>query len=169
VVLVVSAVALGGAVAWACVPQANLVTLSPRSSGPSGTEVTVEGLGLDPGPVEIRWNEADGPLLGEGSGPNLSVPVTIPDAPEGLYIVVLLARQPGGGVGNTARAAFQVTGSGEMGTHSPSSPGTDGVPGDRVLPVAPSGTPTVLTLAAGAGLLALGVMIGALLARRRPA
>lgn len=164
VLAAVGLVGAGGVAAWACVPQANLITLAPRSSGPPGTEVTVEGLGLDPGPAEIRWNAADGPLLGEGNGPVLSVPVTIPDAEEGLYIVVVVARQPGGGIGNTARAAFQVTGADGVGTASP--PAGEGTAVDEPTDAAGSTATTVLTLAAGAGLMGLGILLGSRFGRR---
>lgn len=152
---------VGVVAAWACIPQANLVTLAPRSSGPAGAMVTVEGLGLDPGPAEIRWNAADGPLLGKGEGPSLSVPVTIPEAEEGLYIVVVVSRQPGGGIGNTARAAFQVTGA--DGTDTASPPFSDPAEPEAN---APSVARTVLTMAAGAGLLGVGIVIGSIYGRR---
>lgn len=162
-------VALGGAsLASACVPQPNLVVLQPRSSGPPGTEVTVEGVGLDPGPAEVRWNGAGGPLLGEATGPSFSVPVKIPEASPGLYIVVVVSRQPGGGIGNTGTVGFQVTGRGtEPGVASPPAENAGATPTTIARTALPSKSAarTVVAFGAGAGLATLGAL---LLARRRP-
>ena len=95
--------------AAACVPQPNLVTVQPHSFGPPGTKVTVVGLGFEPGRKEVRWNAPDGLLLGSTDGPNFSVPVTIPDATNGLHHLVVISRSGGGEVGNTGVVAFQVT------------------------------------------------------------
>lgn len=114
------AVSSAGAI-WACVPQPRLVSVQPRSSGPPGSQVTVEGLGFDPGRAEVRWNSSDGLLLATAMGPDFSQPVTIPDHPEGLYHLIVLSREPGGAIGSAAAAAFAITGVGR-------SPGTP-VPG----------------------------------------
>lgn len=95
-------------VAWACVPQAKLVTVHPRSSGPPGTEVTVSVLGFDPGRSEIRWNAVDGPLLGSANGPDFSASVAIPAVADGLYHLIVLSRSSGGMIGNTSSVSFQV-------------------------------------------------------------
>lgn len=94
--------------AWACVPQPTITSVQPRASGPAGAEVTVAGENFEDGPVELRWNEVQGPLLGESDGPAFSIPVTVPDDPEGLYVLIALSRQAGGGVGATARTSFLV-------------------------------------------------------------
>lgn len=161
--------ALSGA-AWACVPQPNLVTLQPHSSGPQGTEVTVNGVGFDPGSAEVRWNSVDGPLLGEGDGPTFSIPVKIPTATEGLYTVVVLSRQPGGAIGNTGTAAFQVIDPPGRLPDIERPPASAEATSTRVAagPTSlASVARTVLTLAAGAGLLTLGMVLGTLLAGRR--
>lgn len=101
---------IGVHAAWACVPQPRLVAVLPDSSGPPGTEVTIDGLGFDPGRAEVRWNSREGEVLATANGPDFSVTITVPEAPAGLYALVVLSRQPGGAIGNTARAAFQVTG-----------------------------------------------------------
>lgn len=160
-------VVLGAAsLASACVPQPNLVVVQPRSSGPSGTEVTVEGVGLDPSPTEIRWNSAEGPLLGEAVGPSFSVPVTIPEASPGLYTVVVVSRQSGGGIGNTGTAAFQViepgTGPGLVPPPPEDAGAAPTTPPPTATPSASAGR-TVLAFAAGAALATLGVWV----ARRR--
>lgn len=103
-------VLLGAAAAWACVPQPIISSVQPRASGQAGGQVTVVGDNFDQAPVEIRWNGVQGPLLGTSNGPSFSIPVTIPDDVEGLYVLTALSRQPGGGVGGTARASFQLLG-----------------------------------------------------------
>lgn len=151
--------------AWACVPQPRLITLQPRASGPAGSEVTVAALGFDPGRAEVRWNTSDGDLLASANGPDFSVPVTIPEAPDGLYHLVVLARSPGGEVGNTATASFQVT-------SRDATPPASTTPRARVgIEPAPSpGSSTsagTVVLAGGAGaVVALGCF-AALLALRR--
>jgi len=97
------------ATAWACVPVRSLVSVTPQSSGPSGTQVTVSGVGFGSGDVEIRWNRPDGPQLAKTSGPEFSVPVTIPDAADGLYTLVAMTRAKDGGVDNAGVAPFLVT------------------------------------------------------------
>jgi hypothetical protein len=158
-------VVAGTSLAWACVPQANLVTLQPNASGASGVEVTVEGVGLDPGPAEVRWNSADGLLLAQGEGPNLTVPITIPEASPGLYSVVVVSRQAGGGIGNTSTAAFEVTRPGEA-----PAPAVVAPPSRTVAPTETSPNSAmrnVISMTAGAGLLILGVLLGTVLDRRR--
>ncbi len=160
---------LGGAsVASACVPQPNLVVVQPRSSGPPGTEVTVEAVGLDAGPAEVRWNSAGGPLLAEARGPSFSVPVRVPDASPGLYAVVVLSRQPGGGIGNTGTVAFQVTGSGTERGVAPTpaeDAGATSTTVARTLTSSRSAGSMVLAFGAGAGLATLGVLLLARLRR----
>lgn len=160
--------ALGVAWAWACVPQANLVTLQPRSSGPAGSEVTVSGVNLDRGEAEIRWNAVDGPLLAKAQGPNLEVPVKIPDAAAGLYLVVVLSRQPSGVLGNTVTTPFQVlppagAGGQVVASVGPSRPAPTAAAPSR------STIGALLLLLLGAGLLAVGLLAGRFLTSRRQA
>jgi hypothetical protein len=147
--------------AWACVPQARLVTIDPSSSGPSGSIVTVEGLAFDPGPAEVRWNASDGPRLATASGPDFSVSVTIPTTETGLYSIVVLSRAPDGSVGNAGSAAFQVTRPGDAQGAIPSAaaapnPGRAGS----------SSLPGVVLAVGGVVLLVLGGLVGAYLSRR---
>lgn len=157
--------------AWACVPQARLVTLEPGSSGPVGSEVTVEGLAFDPGTVEIRWDASDGPVLGRANGPSFSAKVTIPEATEGLHAIVVLGRSPDGSIGNAATAAFQVAPAGGEGpaaapaaapADDAGSLGDEGDDGDSV-----DAGAVALGAAGGAGLVLVGGLGGAAL-RRRP-
>lgn len=151
--------------AWACVPQARLVSLQPNSSGPSGTQVTVNGLGLDRTAIEIRWNSSDGPLLGKATGPDFSTPITVPDAPKGLYNVIALSRDTVGGIGSAASTPFQVTApdrSGE-GSEASASETSSGKPEPRRRKS--DGSPGLAVLGGGL-LLVLGAVIGALSSRR---
>ncbi|MEJ7763992.1 MAG: hypothetical protein WKF86_00690 [Acidimicrobiales bacterium] len=153
-----AAVLAGTSAGWACVPQP-LLTLTPVASGPEGTEVIVNAYSVS-GRAEIRWNAIDGPMLGTGQGPVFSVPLKVPSSAPGLYTVLLLERGPGGALGSTGRAAFQVTGGTQpapgpftTATHAPS-PRSSSVTASKVL--------------AGAGLLAVGAIGGAIVVRRRP-
>ncbi|HVE46580.1 MAG TPA: hypothetical protein VNA57_07535 [Acidimicrobiales bacterium] len=160
-----AAVAVGaGGLAWACVPMP-FMSVQPRASGPPGSEVTVIGASF-PGPVDIRWNGHDGALLASAEGPDFSRMVKIPETPEGLYVVFGVARDPAGGVAATASAAFQVIGprrpgppdarqqEAGPGPASPSVPSSEGLGAGTLVP-------------AGVLLLALGVLAGLLVARRR--
>ncbi len=157
---------VGASVAWACVPQPRLITLQPRASGPAGSQVTVAALGFDPGKAEIRWNGADGELLGTANGPDFRVEVTIPQVGDGLYHVVVLARSPGGEIGNTNTVAFEVSADEAAGTAETPAPG----PPSDVETERPTSRPTsasaALLFAGGGGLVALGCIGGLVLARR---
>jgi len=161
--LVPLAVALAAAAgtAFACVPQARLVYIEPNAFGAAGTLVTVNGLGLDPGPAEVRWNGPDGPLLASGAGPNLKAPVTLPAADPGLYQIVVLSRGGNGVVGGTASTTFLIT----------ARAGTSGSPAPAVASAskrdADSGGPGVIPLVVGAAVvLAVGAGLGNLAGRR---
>ena len=91
--VVAAALLVPAAVAWACVPNAN-VTVHP-TSGPPGTQATVSGSGWANGPVRILWDQADGQVLAETRGPSFSgVPVTIPQSADGLRKIVAHRRFP---------------------------------------------------------------------------
>lgn len=102
---VVGLLVLGGG-AWACVAQP-LLTVTPRSSASVGATVTVNGYGVN-GRAELRWNAIDGALLGTADGPVFSQSITVPNADPGLYALILVERAPDGGVGNIARASFEL-------------------------------------------------------------
>lgn len=161
--LLIVVLAVGGvvtaAMAWACVPQP-LVAIQPRASGPAGSQVTVQASAVN-GDVELRWNGIQGPELGKATGPSFSLPVTIPQAPEGLYAIIAVERLADGSARSTGRAAFLVTGAG-----SPA-------PAPAALPPPPAkdtttGGPSAGVLALAAlGLLGAGAAGGALATRRR--
>jgi hypothetical protein len=158
------ALALGtGGAAWGCVPQP-LVSLQPRSSGPRGSEVTVEALAFGSAPVEVRWNGVDGELLATASGPQFSVPVTIPQVPEGLSHIVVFERDQTGAVGSSGRAAFLVTSPPGTDASSPPSTATTSSPP----PSSDSTSPALL--GAGLGMAVVGGLVGAaVVGRSRPA
>lgn len=170
-----AAVAIATAVpTWACVPQP-LVTIEPSASGPPGSEVTVEVMAVS-GRAEIRWNAVDGPLLATGSGPQLSAPVAIPPVPPGLYTVVVVEREPGGGLGSSGRAAFLVTDGGDSDGASADEQAAE--PGDasrdRAREPRSAPVPVGGLVAGGGALFATGLLAGVALrgrgrGRRRPA
>lgn len=149
------------AAAWACVPQP-LLSLDPSGSGPAGSEVTVVGNDISGASAEIRWNGPEGPLLAKASGRTFSVPVKVPDVPEGLYTLMVIGRLVDGTVSGTGRASFLVTGadgsvSGAAATASPSANVSSGTSSSDVSPG---------LVAGGAGLLGLGTAAGVALSRR---
>lgn len=112
-----------GAVAWACTAQPVIGTpvggpnggsaLSPQS-GPSTTQVRVDGRDFNAGPVEVRWNSAGGSELASPrpQGPSFSVTIVIPEASQGTHYVVAFQRDTAGNIDVIARAPFQVTAAG---------------------------------------------------------
>jgi hypothetical protein len=112
-VLVATAGFVAAGAAFACTPKPQDFTLS-QAAGPRAAEVSVRGVGVAPrGAVAIRWNSATGPVLAETTADNsgsFSAPVRIPgDAEGGVSYIVAVAGDNGG----VARAAYQVTGTGQ--------------------------------------------------------
>lgn len=154
-----------GGTSWACVPQPQ-VFVRPYASGPSGAQVTVEGLNFSAGDAEVRWNGLDGDLLASAAGGQFSLPVTIPQAEPGLYVVTALTRDNEGVVNTSAVASFQVTGPTGAVALPPSSTNTRSDPPDRP---ASSTTPGALAVVGALGMLG-GALSGALVVvrNRRP-
>lgn len=145
--------------ASACVPQP-LLSVEPRASGPSGTQLTVRARDVPGMNSEIRWNGAEGPVLATAeSKRDFSVSVTVPDVEPGLYALVVIGRYTEGGVAGTGRAAFLVTDGNGTSVPSAEARTTDRSEGAE-------GSSVGLALG-GAGLLALGCIGGGLLTRRR--
>lgn len=90
---VVAVLAWAG-VAFACTAVAGVEVVGSR--GTPGSQTVVEGRRFEPGPVQLRWNTADGPLLATATGPEFSVPVTVPDAPDGVAFVIAVQRDSKG-------------------------------------------------------------------------
>lgn len=160
-----AAVATG---AWACFPLP-VLSVQPRASGPVGAQMTVEGVDFGEGVgTEVRWNALDGPLLGRGPNDRFRVPVTIPAAEDGTYVIVALSRRVDGSVGVKAAAAFQVESNLPTGPAPPAA--------DRAADGDAAPGPTKLSTAAIAGLaltggalFTVGGVAGACLARRKRA
>lgn len=137
---------MGTALAWAC-SDGNKITIAQQSpapvsgqrgSGPSGTEVTLEGESFIGGEaVEIRWNELDGRLLAKTTVPagssSFSQTVTIPPAPADTHVILAKTTNEEGQT-FVARTAFTVTEAG-----APTGGGGSGVDSGRSAP----GTPPV--------------------------
>lgn len=100
-------VVTGAGLAWACTAQ-TLMQVAPSMTGPAGSQVQVTASVASAGPVSLRWNGAQGPVLASGEArprESVDMSVTIPEVPPGVYYLVLVAD------GNdVARAAYEVTG-----------------------------------------------------------
>ena len=140
--------------AWACVPIP-LVTVLPRASAPAGTTVMVQGENF-PGPVEIRWNSLEGPLLATAQDANVPTAVQVPSGPTGLSMVIVLTRQSDRTVGVVGRAPFLVEGRSGSAGAGQASTGT----GSR-------GSASHVWVIVLAAVVVVGVW-GAFLLRRRP-
>lgn len=94
--------------AWACTPLA-AVTLSQLAAG-AESRVTVNGTAFHSGvPVEIRWNGVTGPVLATATGPDFSVPVTVPgDADPGAYYILAVQRDAEGTIIGRGASTFAV-------------------------------------------------------------
>ncbi len=160
-VVFVSAVAVS-----ACVPQP-LISLDPKSSGPSGSQVTVNVFSLSGGRAELRWNSIDGEMLATGGGSELSQSITIPQVPPGLYSIILLERTASGALAASGRAAFEVTGSDGIAT---TGAGSEVTPKEIASRRPPSAIVSAsLAALGGAVLVGFGFAGGIILTRRRAA
>lgn len=87
-------------------PPMSLET-SPHA-GPAGTQVTITVAGFEGGPVEVRWDDRDGPVLATADGPDFTVEVTVPtDASPGRHTFFLRATAPD--ATRVAGIGFEVT------------------------------------------------------------
>ncbi len=107
------------AVAWACSPTAKIAVtgqippgVSPSTAaGPAGSTATVRGSEFADGPVEVRWNSTNGPVLAREPGPNRTptLEIKIPNEAPGVYYVVAVGRSADGSVAGKASAPFEIT------------------------------------------------------------
>ena len=117
-VMAVAGVLLAGmSVAWACTGQP-LMHLATDAVGEVRSHARIEVLANQAvaGPVALRWNALDGPVLASAdvtAGQPATLDATIPDVAPGVYYLVL---ETSAGV---ARSAFEVTGAT---TASPATP-----------------------------------------------
>ena len=174
--MICAALCVGGTVAFACTYVPHVYSTSPESGAP-GTDVTVTGQAISAkGPVDIRWNGLQGPVLGvakpDAAG-NFSVTVKVPEASPGVYFLVAVAGDSG-----VARHVFEVTGTAVEGLQAgpavAPSVATDPLSGMNAVPA--PGDPSQGPAWAGAGLVLLTaaglVLFGgstAVLAQRRRA
>lgn len=101
--------------AWACTGQPQVVALS-TDRAPVGTEVTVIGERVPTQFVEIRWDSLQGPVIGRGTATNgdFAILALVPDAPPGIYYMVVAALPlgyPEGTPPSVTRVSFEVTAS----------------------------------------------------------
>lgn len=91
------------ALAWACLPNANIV-LSTNAGAPR-SQVTVTGTDFTDKPVQIHWASATGPVLGTvtPTGGRFKVQVTVPEAAPDVYFVYAV------GSAATRQRPFEVT------------------------------------------------------------
>ncbi|MGH9179113.1 MAG: hypothetical protein ACRD0N_11250, partial [Acidimicrobiales bacterium] len=127
VVAAVVVALFGMSAAWACTGQP-LMHLATDQVGEAGSQARVEVLANQAvaGPVTLRWNALDGPVLATAdtaAGTPATLVATIPEAAPGVYYLVL---DTSAGV---ARTAFEV--SGPAGSPSPSAGDWDARPAAR--------------------------------------
>jgi hypothetical protein len=111
-----SAVAVTGAVSFACITPAS-VNLS-TASGKVGDVLTVTGSSFSMPAnattgVQIRWKSPEGPLLSEvrpDDAGNFKTTITIPDGPPGYYVITAVLKDASGNdvPGTPGRALFEV-------------------------------------------------------------
>ncbi|MGH9283080.1 MAG: hypothetical protein ACRD0S_09085, partial [Acidimicrobiales bacterium] len=157
---VVVAALLGISAAWACTGQP-LLHLATDQVGEVGSQAKVEVLANQAvaGPVTLRWNALDGPVLATAdtaAGTPATLVATIPEAAPGVYYLVL---DTSAGV---ARTAFEVTGS--AGSASPAAGDWDARAAGREGALSSFRAGVALLVA---GLVALSVLTLASLGRRR--
>ena len=157
--------------AWACTAWTGMYPLS-EPMGPPGTKVTVRGTSPIGGPVQVRWDGLQGPVMatvqappasgGHDSGGVFSTQVVIPKAAPGVHYVVVDA-----GKGGWSRAAFKIPGKPGAMVSPVDEPGipNPALTSDRLWKIEPQ-TPRPVGSSAvplGMGLLAVGTvtMVGA--------
>ena len=160
-VMAVAGVALAGmSVAWACTGQP-LMHLATDSVGEVRSHARVEVLANEAvaGPVALRWNALDGPMLASAevkAGQATTLDATIPDAAPGVYYLVL---QTSAGV---ARSAFEVTGAPGSASTSPWAKAAEPAAADGPLGSFEAGLAVL-----GVGLVGISALTLVAVARRR--
>ena len=96
----VAAVLVASAAAWACVSGPS-VTLNPANAKPGETIALTMRDFRKVDPVQVRWNDLNGPILASfeqnGSGSPFNGEITVPaDAKPGNYVLILSQYSPDG-------------------------------------------------------------------------
>jgi hypothetical protein len=141
-----------------------LLVVEPSATARVGDTVTVRGVNFR-GASEIRLNGLRGRRLATGHGEQFTVRVAVPDVRPGLYVLVGVTRDPTGGLASSASAPLQVVSSRPAAATAPAPSTSSG--GADASPPSSSGIDPLPAAAGGLGLLALGVLLGALLVRSR--
>lgn len=163
-----SALAVTGAVSFACITPAS-VNLS-TASGKVGDVLTVTGSSFTMPAntttgVQIRWKGPEGPLLAEvrpDDAGNFKTTVTVPDGPPGYYVILAVLKDASGNdaPGTPGRALFQVRTEAAAPAPEPAAP--------TFTPTAGSGGSTFpLALVIGLGVVGLVLFAGGFLAVAR--
>lgn len=150
--IVLGALVSLASLAFACTAQPRVFSVLPQSAPAGSTvEVGAEAVGSR-GPVEIRWNGVEGPVLATAEpspAGTLSLPLKVPETPPGVYSLVFVT--PDQGIG---RAALEVTSSGAVqAVPAPEAPLWSAA--SRPISSPKGSSPAIL---AGAGLLAFGLV-----------
>jgi hypothetical protein len=96
----VAAVLVASATAWACVSGPS-VTLNPVNAKPGDTVTLTMRDFRKLDPIQVRWNELNGPVLGSfeqnGTGTPFTGTIAVPaDAKAGNYVLILTQTAPDG-------------------------------------------------------------------------
>lgn len=113
-----------GAVAWACVPGAQM--RAQPDFGPPEAQVTVQGEGFPARPVDVHWGSARGPVVATAQGPDFAVGFSVPNVEDGVYTIVAVPQEEEVADGEPSspayspmvRAPFEVTADGTRGNWS---------------------------------------------------
>ena len=146
----IAAVVAWAGVAWACTAVAEVEIVG--DAGRPGSQTVVKGRLFESGPVQLRWNSKDGPLLATATGPEFVMPVTIPDVPAGVSHIVGVQRDSEGTLWNVP-GAYQVLAPGESASGSSAAAAGSSL-SDR--PAASGGDSSTV---AGIGLLSVGLAV----------
>jgi hypothetical protein len=154
---------VGVGAAWACTGQP-LMHLATDAVGEAGSHARVEVLANQAvsGPVAVRWNALDGPVLAQADlapGTAATLDVTIPQTAPGVYYLVL---DTSAGV---ARSAFEVTDPME----APASPASPWAATSAAGDDAPFGSFRAGVALLAVGIVAMSAITLVALARRRTA
>ena len=143
------AVVIAASAAWACTEFAEFTVVGETTVEPA-TSLTVEGVAFHPGPVQIRWETASGPVLGSGAGPEFTVSITVPaDASSGVhYLVAVQQGSPNPAAPLSVRASQTAPAAKPTSPSSPTASSIADAAAQAPSPSAPDDQPSAPALAA---------------------